>query len=133
MQGCYHDEAAFHDPVFGNLNSKEVQAMWDMLLRSGKDLRVAYHDVTANSEVGSCIWEAWYTFSMTGRKVHNIIQANFEFRDGKIYRHRDIFDFWRWSQMALGMPGLLFGWTPMLRKNVSNAARNNLAKFMGRK
>ena len=35
---------------------------------------------------GSAHWEAWYTFSATGRKVHNVVEANFEFADGRVLR-----------------------------------------------
>jgi hypothetical protein len=78
-----------------------------------------------------CRWEAWYTFSRTGRKVHNIIDASFEFKDGKILVHQDTFDFWRWTRQALGMPGILLGWTPFMRNKVRVTARNGLKKFMG--
>ena len=42
---------------------------------------------------------------------------------GKIVRHIDRFDFWRWSRMALGPAGLLLGWTPLLHKKVQAKAR----------
>jgi len=100
-----------------------------MLLTSGSDLRLEFSDIKASGEKGSCHWEAWYTFS-GGRKVHNIIDAQFEFKDGKIYRHRDHFDFWRWSKMALGTSGLLLGWTPFLKNKVQSTARARLQKFM---
>jgi len=59
-----------------------------------------------------------------------IIDAEFEFRDGKILRHRDRFDFHRWSRQALGTSGLLLGWTPLLRNKVRSTARGSLEKFM---
>ncbi|MBA3630597.1 MAG: hypothetical protein H0W55_13180 [Actinobacteria bacterium] len=34
--------------------------------------------------------------------VHNKIGVSFSFRDGLNIRHRDHFDFYRWSRMALG-------------------------------
>ena len=51
---------------------------------------------------------ATYTFSATGRTVVNRIRARFDFRDGKIVRHVDSFDLWRWrvrhsaSRLAAG-------------------------------
>jgi ketosteroid isomerase-like protein len=125
MQSCYHDEAVFSDPVFQNLTSKEVKAMWHMLSAAAQDLKVHVKE-----ETGSCRWQAWYTFSRSGRKVHNDILANFEFRDGKIYRHADHFDLWRWSRMALGLSGVLLGWTPLLRSKIRRNARKGLAKFI---
>ena len=125
MQSCYHPDATFSDPVFQNLNSKEVKAMWQMLLTSSKDLRVEFSNITSNS----CHWEAWYSFSRTGRQVHNIIDATMEFKDGLIYKHKDHFDFWRWSRQALGLPGLVLGWTPMISNKVRTTARERLDKF----
>ena len=73
---------------------------------------------------------ARYTFSATGRKVLNRIDASFEFRDGLIVRHIDRFDFWRWSRQALGTPGLLLGWTGFLRGKVRAKAAASLAAFV---
>ena len=132
MQELYHPKATFSDPVFHNLKSPEVKAMWEMLITSGKDLSVTFGQVTTNEATGTCRWEAWYTFSRTGRKVHNIICASFEFQDGKIVRHEDTFDFWRWSRQALGIRGLLLGWTSVMRSKVSEMAHKSLRKFMNK-
>ena len=130
MQSCYHPQATFGDPVFPKLTSNEVKAMWQMLLTSSKDLRVEFSNGKADERVGSCHWEAWYTFSRSGRPVHNIIDATFEFRDGLIFRHTDHFDFWRWSRQALGLSGTLLGWTPVVSNKVRDTARRSLDKFM---
>jgi ketosteroid isomerase-like protein len=92
MQSCYHDEVVFSDPVFQNLKGNEAKAMWHMLVSAGKDLKLDFSNAKANDKSGSCHWEAFYSFSRTGRKVHNIIDATFEFKDGKIIRHSDVFD-----------------------------------------
>jgi hypothetical protein len=130
MQNAYHSEAIFNDPVFQNLSAQEVKAMWQMLTTSGTDLRIECSDVSADDRSGKCLWQAWYTFTTTGRKVHNVIHAKFEFRNGKVYRHDDQFNFWRWSKMALGTPGLLLGWTPLIRNKVRKMARKRLEKFI---
>jgi hypothetical protein len=130
MQRFYDPEAVFHDPVFQDLSAGEVKAMWQMLVTSANDLKIESSDIFADEKVGKCMWQAWYTFSATGRKVHNVIYAKFEFRDGKIFRHDDHFDFWRWSKMALGTPGLVLGWTPLIRNKVRKTARKRLEKFM---
>ena len=129
MQEAYHDDAEFSDPVFGTLSSKEVKAMWQILLTRGKDLKISYSDIRATDLVGKCHWEAWYTFSKTGRPVHNIIDAAFEFKEGKIYRHHDSFNLWRWSRQALGPMGSLMGWTPWLQNKLRNSARKSLLAF----
>lgn len=130
MQSCYHPEARFSDPVFNDLSSPQVKAMWQMLLSSSKDLRIEFSSVSADRSNGSCHWEAWYTFSRSGRLVHNIIDASFEFRDGLIYRHQDHFNFYRWSRQALGLSGLLLGWTPIIQNKVRGTANSSLTKFM---
>ena len=130
MQACYHEDASFSDPVFQNLNSKEVKAMWHMLAASARDLKVIFGDVKASGTEGSCQWQAWYKFSRTGKPVHNIIESRFEFKDGLIFRHADTFDLWRWSRMALGAPGVLLGWTPIIKNKIRNTARKGLIRFI---
>ncbi|MEQ1587396.1 MAG: nuclear transport factor 2 family protein, partial [Cyclobacteriaceae bacterium] len=83
-----------------------------------------------NGNSGSCLWLASYSFSKTGRKVNNRIQAAVTFKDGLIFDHRDDFDLWRWSRMALGTPGLLLGWSSFLKNKIHQNARKSLKKFM---
>ncbi len=130
MQSLYHDEATFTDEAFVGLNSHEVKAMWQMLITRGKDLQLTFSKVQAADNQGSCEWQAHYTFGKTGNKVHNIITAQFEFKDGKIWKHRDSFDFHRWAGQALGITGKLLGWTSFLQDKVSKTATEQLKKFM---
>ncbi len=130
MASLYHPEATFRDAAFDLKSGKEAAAMWKMLISAGKDLRIEFSEVKADEKTGSAHWEAWYTFSKTGRKVHNIIEAEFEFKDGLIYRHRDHFDFWRWSRQALGLAGWLLGWSGFLKSKVSSSAMKGLHTFM---
>ena len=130
MVAAYSDRARFTDPVFPDLSADQARGMWRMLTGRAKDLEVTFRDVTADDQRGRAHWEAHYTFLATGRKVHNIIDAEFEFDGGKIVRHVDRFDFWRWSRMALGPSGVLLGWTPFLQKKVQSTARKQLDKFL---
>jgi len=130
MQRAYHAEAQFSDPVFQQLTAAEVKAMWEMLLTSAQDLNVTFRNVKADDRQGKASWEAWYTFSKTGRKVHNIIEASFEFKDGKIFRHHDSFNLWRWSRQALGVSGVVLGWSPVVQNKIRQTASNSLKKFM---
>ncbi len=129
MAAAYQDDASFADPVFTDLDGRGAGAMWRMLTERGGDLKVEFSGIEADDERGKAHWEAWYTFSATGRSVHNIIDATFEFRDGKISKHRDVFDFYRWSKMALGPAGLLLGWTSFMQGSVSKKAGAQLEKF----
>lgn len=130
MAACYHPEASFSDAVFHLNNGKEIAAMWHMLCISGKDLTIEFNNIKAGGQSCSAHWEARYTFSRTGKKVHNIIDAAFEFRDGKIIRHHDEFSFPRWARQAFGITGWLLGGTPFLRNKVRNTAMTALFRFI---
>lgn len=132
MAACYHPDAQFADPAFPDLRGKHPGAMWRMLIEGATALDITFTDVKGEAGKGSAHWEAVYPFSQTGRRVHNRIDAEFEFKDGLIWRHRDRFDFHAWSRMALGMPGLLLGWTPMLRNKVQRMAGERLKKFIAK-
>ncbi|MES2731316.1 MAG: nuclear transport factor 2 family protein [Bacteroidota bacterium] len=129
MGACYHPDAQFSDEVF-QLKGKQIGAMWHMLCESGKDFVMQYHHCSASDEKGTAAWEAFYTFSQTKRKVHNQVSAQFEFREGKIFRHLDVFSFWKWAGMALGPVGYALGWSPLIRKRVQKTAAENLSKFI---
>jgi hypothetical protein len=68
-------------------------------------------------------------FTQTGRPVTNDVRATFRFADGLIAEHVDEFSFHRWSRQALGAPGLLLGWTPLLKASVRRRAAASLASF----
>ncbi len=130
MQNCYADAAHFSDPVFTNLSSKEVKAMWEFLILKGKDLHIEFSEISADDNKGSAQWIATYTFSKTQRKVVNIIKAEFNFKDGKIIKHKDHFSFYNWSRQALGISGLLLGWTSFLKNKVRTQANQGLQNFV---
>ncbi len=129
MAACYHPDVTFRDPVF-DLRGPRAGAMWHMLCDRGKDLRVVASDVRADDERGSAHWQADYTFSQTGRPVHNEVDAAFTFADGLIRTHVDTFDVWAWSRQALGVPGLLLGWTPWIRAKVAAEAARGLDAYV---
>ena len=131
MAKCYHPDAYFRDEAF-ELNGSEIGAMWEMLCLRGKDMTMEF-SVDETSGVITAHWEPKYSFSQTGRFVHNIIDAEFEFKDGLIIKHIDQFNFWSWSRQALGAPGLLLGWSTLLQNKVSKMATGNLRKFMAAK
>jgi ketosteroid isomerase-like protein len=136
MADCYTDDVAFDDEVFSLRGKRDVMGMWRMLCAATKDKgadvwKLRFGDVKSHGNTGSAHWDAHYRFSATGRLVNNAIDARFEFGPGgRIVRHRDSFDFWRWSRQALGAPGLLLGWTPMLRARIRTRAAANLRRFV---
>lgn len=132
MRACYHPDVVFSDPVFGELRGERAGAMWEMLCARAKDLELDFSAVSADGERGRAHWDARYTFTQTGRRVLNRIDATFAFRDGLIARHDDRFSFWRWARQALGPAGLLLGWTPLLRAKVGRTARAGLDAYLRR-
>jgi len=86
MAACYDPSIHFSDPVFASLHGLEADAMWAMLCEQGTDLKVVYSSVSADDQTGSAHWEATYTFGPTGRRIHNKIDATFEFP--RVQRHR---------------------------------------------
>ncbi len=128
---CYAPDVEFSDPVFPRLKGKRAMAMWAMLGERKADPNDRwFENVKADDARGSAHWEAKYKFPLNGRPVHNKIDAQFEFRDGKIVKHTDTFDFWKWSQMALGLPGMLFGWSSFFRSALQKKLRQRLDEFI---
>lgn len=139
MAACYAEDASFEDEAFNLQGKAEIMAMWSMLLDAirapnnvkGREVwKLTFSQVQASGTKGSAHWEPTYLFSTTGRIVHNIIDAEFTFNaQGLIIEQRDRFEFWRWSRQALGAPGMLLGWSPMLRNKVKQQAMANLRKY----
>lgn len=132
MNACYHPQIRFYDPVFLDLSGKQVGAMWHMLCERGTDLKVTFQEAHMQGATGHIHWEATYTFSSTKRRVHNIVTAQFAFADGKISQHRDEFDLWRWTRLALGTSGVLLGWSPMVQNKVRATAAAGLQAFIAK-
>src|SRR5690242_2956962 len=130
MAACYAPNARFHDPAFGELTGEQPGAMWRMLTGRADDLRIELVEHDADDSTGSARWLADYTFTQTGRKVHNDVKARFRFADGLIAEHDDAFSFHAWSRQALGPAGLLLGWTPLVQGKVRKQARAGLDEFM---
>jgi ketosteroid isomerase-like protein len=130
MAACYAPDATFSDPVFRGLEGEEVKAMWRMLCERGEDLEVRHRVIETDATTGKAHWDADYTFSTTGRKVHNEIDATFVFRDGLIAEHLDSFSLYRWSRQALGPIGVVFGWSSRLHGKLRSSARERLDEYM---
>jgi ketosteroid isomerase-like protein len=133
MAACYHKEVVFSDPVFGELQGERARDMWRMLTGRAKDLSIVASDIAADDKLGSARWVADYKFGKAGRPVHNVIEARFGFQDGLIVRHDDMFPLWTWSRMALGAPGVLLGWTPMVQRRIRGDAKKGLDAFVAAK
>lgn len=133
MVACYHPDVEFSDAVFRDLHGPRARAMWQMLTERGKDLEVSVRDIRADDTGGSAHWDARYTYSATGRKVLNRVDARFQFEAGQIRIHHDHFDVWRWAAQALGISGLALGWTPFMRRAIQRNAQAALDTYMARR
>lgn len=138
MASCYAPDASFDDEAFSLRGAREVGGMWKMLCsgtqaKGAAVWKLSFRDIEADSSSGKAHWDAHYLFSATGRIVDNAIDSRFTFTPaGLIATQRDSFDFWRWSRQALGAPGLLLGWSPMLKNKVRATAAANLQAFLAR-
>lgn len=132
MAACYATDVEFSDPVFVGLRGPEAGAMWRMLCSRATDLRVEFREPVVNGDRGTVHWEAWYTYSATGRLVHNIIEGSFTLRNGLIAVHHDRFDLYRWARQALGVKGLLLGWAPPVQGAIRRQARTALERYLAK-
>lgn len=131
MISCYHSNIVFTDPAFGTLKGAKAKSMWQMLLsRSKGGLHITYSDIKATENMGSAKWQAKYTYGPKNRKVVNTITASFTFLDGKILEHTDTFNLWNWSKQALGLIGLILGWTPFMKRKIQAKTNNLLNSFI---
>lgn len=131
MAACYHKDVQFEDPAFGKLKGEHAGNMWRMLCQSqkGKGFKVEASNIELDGNKGSAHWEAWYTFSQTGRGVHNVIDAQFQIKDNKIIQHSDDFDLYRWARQAMGATGLVIGWTGLFKQKLQSQTNRMLAKW----
>ena len=134
MVACYHNDIQFHDPAFGDLQGEDAKNMWRMLIGRNKgNIHITFSNIVANEKTGSANWRAEYVFSQTNRKVINVIAAKFEFADGKIIKHTDSFDIYKWTKQALGIKGYLLGWTGFMRNQIQQQSGKLLKKYTEKK
>lgn len=132
MNKIYDTEnAVFYDPVFQHLNARDVRKMWKMLCTRGKDLTLKSQVISADDHTGKAQWDAYYTFSGTGKKVINRVKSQFVFKDGQVINHKDEFDLYGWCRQAFGLAGWLLGWTPWFKSKIRQRAKSSLDQFTG--
>jgi ketosteroid isomerase-like protein len=130
MASCYAPDARFRDPAFGELRGDQVGSMWRMLTSRAEDLDVELVEHDADERTGTAHWLADYTFTQTGRRVHNDIRATFAFDGGLIADHVDEFNLGRWARQALGPMGWAISVVPPLGGSVRRKARAGLEEYM---
>jgi ketosteroid isomerase-like protein len=126
MAACYDARATFRDIAFDLRGIKSIHAMWHMICQT--DIRASFQLLEVDDRVGHVNLVDDYTFSSTGRAVHNVIDSYFRLRDGLIIEHRDSCDARVWAAMALGgVSGFMAGRFRFLR---SIKARHMLQEFV---
>ncbi len=134
MNSCYSDDIVFNDPAFGLLEGEEAKAMWEMLCKNAKEFSLTFSNIQLlDDEYATCNWVATYKFSKTGRRVINNIKAYMKLKDGKIIEHSDAFKLSKWAAQALGLPGVLLGWTNFMKRKIQKNVRKNLDDFINKK
>jgi hypothetical protein len=131
MNACYSNDIAFYDPMFELLRGDMAKSMWQMLCKNAKDFSLEV-DSIKNLEDGyyTCNWQASYTFSKTGNRVVNNGKAHMKIEHGLIIEHSDGWSLHNWSKQAMGISGLLFGWSSFYRNKLKNSAKKNLMTFI---
>jgi hypothetical protein len=126
IASCYHLEATFQDIAFDLHGRNEIHDMWRMICAG--DIRATFEVVHADDETGRVRVVVEYTFSDTGRKVRNVIDSRFTFKDHLVVEHRDSCDAKAWAAMAIGgVKGFLAGRVAPMRRF---KARRKLKKFV---
>lgn len=125
---CYHEDVQFSDDVFENLCGGEALAMWHMFTHTGSERKMTFQIIEADHLRGRGRWSIDYVFTRTGRSVHNDIESEFRFIDGKIISHHDSFDFGRWARQAFGPVGMFMSFKP-IRKNLQKKIRKSLEEY----
>lgn len=130
MQNSYADNAVFNDAVFKDLDAQQVRGMWQMLISRSGDMTLTFGNIKEEGNIVKAYWEAHYTFTATGKKVINKIDAKFEIEDGKIVKHTDAFNFYKWAKQAFGAGGFLLGWTNFFKEKVRLTAKKKLDEYL---
>jgi hypothetical protein len=117
----------FSDPAFP-ISTRGVAAMWRMLCERGKDLACRLRH-RADASTGA----------RTVVRTTRIRPPAGTSRTGSMRRsrsataaspsHRDRFDLYRWARQALGVPGLLLGWSPPMQSAIRRKAAAALAAW----
>ncbi|KAG8804898.1 hypothetical protein FRC17_005845 [Serendipita sp. 399] len=134
MDACTDPEFTFSDPAFPSLNSKQAKGMFSMFVnnREKNKMELEYKDIKKG--LNDLTYTATYTvrYIFNGRPVTNVIDTTLTIspQSNLLLSQVDTFPFHAWARQALGLPGLLLGWTGFLQSQVQNNAAQTLEKYM---
>lgn len=130
MNSFLAEDVVFSDPAFGKLKGEHVKYLWQFLCENAEDFKIEFSNITTEENFGTAHWEAHYVFKQTGNKVHNVITAKFEFRDGLIVKHLDDFDLKKWVKQAMGSTVGLIGGSFLMKSAVRSQSNKMLSKYI---
>lgn len=125
VNGLYHSEAKYRDEIF-DFNGIEIHALWYNATLPEMDISVKLESIREEGDKVITEWEMRYTLDIIKRRINLKEKGVFEFKDEKIYRHTDTYDFWAWCTQAFGAIGRVMGWSNWLRNRVRNQARKSV-------
>lgn len=127
----YHSDVEFYDHAFGILNKKELISMWSLLFNNAfKDLSIEVSNIKVENGKGFAHLECEYIYTLTNRKVQNIIDTTIEFKGNEIIKQTDIFNLKDWAKQALGWKEGLLAGTSYFKIKLQNQSRKALANYM---
>ena len=86
MAACYAKNARFRDIAFKLEGRTRIHAMWHMICDG--DIKTTFKIDEVDDRTGFVTVVDDYTFRAKARKVHNVIQSRFRFKDGAMSSSR---------------------------------------------
>jgi hypothetical protein len=116
-------------------DTNKMQVEYKDIKKGANDLTVRYSAIR-EPLLTLAQYTATYTvrYLFGGRPVTNVINATFTISptSNVILSQVDTFPFWTWARQALGVPGLLLGWSGYLQGKIQQKANANLNKFISK-
>ena len=133
MLNFYAEEVIFCDPAFGKLSGNRPHEMWRMLLgRFDEHTLITFEVIEVSTDKAKVKWTAKYHFGKNKRPVTNHVTSTLFVENGKIVKQYDHFDIWKWAYKALGIAGLLFGWSKFFQLKIQQKTRKMLGQYMAK-
>lgn len=129
LADCYAKNATFTNPVYISLNKTLTVAMFNMYIRNAENLRLDFKNITADHHSGSAEWLITYTTAKKNKVVIKYLKSHFTFKNEKIVKQVDDFNFYNYIRQIKGATGFMFGWARLYKTSVQNSAMKELIRF----
>lgn len=133
MLNFYAEEVIFCDPAFGKLSGNRPHEMWRMLLgRFDEHTTINFEVVETEANKAQVKWTAKYHFGKKRRPVTNRVTSTLILKNEKIVEYYDNFDIWKWAYQAIGIGGLLLGWSKFFQLKIQQNTNKMLDKYIAK-